>query len=173
MSKSEVALHPWQSPYYPLYMNIIYPMTFANFLPNSRGNRLSGFNYCYPIGQSSCHHFTSLVTSQPYGWAVLGSGVHPRTNPFPLSSDTCLAQTPWGGPVDGAVKATRGGDRVTHLANLSCQVPNEHQQTEFLIRSLRKLMDSLCTIKFNPTPIIPPPVSTLRGSIMVPKCKSR
>lgn len=49
-----------------------YPGVTCESLPNPRGNKFPGFNYCYPIGQRLDHHVTSLVTGQPMGGLPFG-----------------------------------------------------------------------------------------------------
>jgi len=91
--------------------------TFESLTTPER-NTVPRFNYCYPIGQSPCHHITSLVTCQSMGGLPLGQVSTLAPVSFLLSSETCLPQTPWAGFVDRAVSVRKDGYPATHLPSL-------------------------------------------------------
>lgn len=53
-------------------ISMLTPGATSEFLTNSKGNTVPRFNYSSPIGQSPCHHITSLVTCQSMGGLPLG-----------------------------------------------------------------------------------------------------
>lgn len=99
-------------------ISMLTPGATFESLTTAEGNTVPRFNYCYPIGQSPCHHITSLVTCQPMGGLPLGQVSTLTPVSFLLSSETFLPQTPWAGFVDKAVSVRKGGDPATHLPSL-------------------------------------------------------
>ena len=75
-------------------ISMLTPGATFESLTTPEGNTVPRFNYCYPIGQSPCHHNTSLVTCQSMGGLPLGQVSTLAPVSFLLSSETCLPQTP-------------------------------------------------------------------------------